>query len=69
MDSHLPQGIGQPAHRALAGVGIENLRDFARFSETEILALHGMGPKAMRIIGEALREHGVNFANEDSSTG
>jgi len=67
MDSHLPQGIGQPARRAFNGVGIENLRDFAQFTEKELLALHGVGPGAIQIIRAALDEHGVNFANEDSA--
>lgn len=66
MDSHLPPAIGQPARRAFNGAGIENLRDFAGFTEKELLALHGVGPRALRIIRAALDEHGVNFANEDS---
>lgn len=68
MDSHLPKAIGQPAQRAFAGVGIENLRDFARFSEAELLALHGVGPRAIRIIRAALDEYGVNFANHNGTT-
>ena len=69
MDSHLPPAIGQPARRAFNAAGIENLRDFARFTEEDLLTLHGVGPKAMRIIRAALDEHGVNFANEDSANG
>ena len=51
--------IGAPATRALAGVGITTLRQLEGRSRAELAELHGMGPKALRIIDEALAEHGL----------
>ncbi|MCU0509625.1 MAG: DNA-binding protein [Anaerolineae bacterium] len=53
-----PKGMGAPAQRALEAVGVMNLDDVTRFSEKELLALHGVGPKAVGIINAALREQG-----------
>lgn len=53
--------IGAPATRALAAVGITELRELDGHTRDELLALHGMGPKAMRLIEEALTEHGLGL--------
>ncbi len=37
--------ISQPAHRALQGAGINTLKQLTHYSEKELLALHGFGPK------------------------
>ena len=58
----LPPGIGSPAHRALTAAGITRLEQFTSISEEELLKLHGVGPKAVRIIKESLRENGLAFA-------
>ena len=50
----LPAAIGRPATRALAGAGIVTLSDVARVGDGELLALHGVGPRAVRILREAL---------------
>ncbi|MGI3229555.1 hypothetical protein ACRJ4B_43180 [Streptomyces sp. GTA36] len=50
----LPRAIGNPATRALANVGITTLAQVAEMSEAELLAMHGVGPKAVRLLGEAL---------------
>ncbi|MFL5760962.1 MAG: helix-hairpin-helix domain-containing protein [Thermomicrobiales bacterium] len=57
--NHFPKGVSQPAIRALAGAGIGRLEDLAGLSEAELLKLHGMGPKAVRIIRQALDERGL----------
>lgn len=54
----LPRAIGNPATRALAGAGITTLAEVARRSEAELLALHGVGPRAVRILAEALEASG-----------
>lgn len=69
MPIELPSKIGQPARRALAGAGVTTLEGVTRFSTKELLALHGLGPRAIRILGEALDERAMNFANQDSPTG
>lgn len=54
----VPRGVPRPALRALASLGVTRLSQVTRFTEARLLALHGMGPKAMRIIQGALREQG-----------
>lgn len=63
----LPPGIGSPAQRALAAAGITRLEQFTSISEAELLKLHGVGPKAVRIIKESLHENELAFAKADQS--
>jgi len=63
----LPKGIGKPATRALASVGVSRLDQITKFTEGELLALHGMGPKAIGILKEALRAQGKVLAERKSS--
>ncbi|MAU00452.1 MAG: DNA-binding protein [Anaerolineaceae bacterium] len=60
-ESNLPTGLAKPAQRALAGAGYSRLEQLTRVNEQELLALHGMGPKAMRLLREALAEKGWSF--------
>lgn len=60
----LPASIGGPAMRALLGAGILTLDDVANRSEDELLALHGVGPKAVRILMAALAERGRQSRSE-----
>lgn len=51
--------IGRPATSALAAVGITRSSQLTDYSEQDLLALHGVGPKAIRLLreaGVALRE-------------
>lgn len=48
----LPEKIGKPATRALIAVGITTLQQVASLSDEELLKLHGLGPKAVRILRE-----------------
>lgn len=50
-----------PAERALAEMGVTCLEDFAKFSEQEVASWHGVGPKVMRILSQALKEHNLSF--------
>jgi uncharacterized protein YdhG (YjbR/CyaY superfamily) len=50
--------LSAPARRALEAAGIRSLRDLAARSETELLALHGLGPKSLGPIREALASAG-----------
>lgn len=54
--------IGAPATRALASVGITRLDQLAGWSETQLLALHGFGPRALRILREALAARGESLS-------
>lgn len=64
-DYDFPRAIGQPATRALLGAGCRRVEDVAAFSESEILKLHGVGPRAIRILRQALAEKGLSFASKD----
>ena len=46
--------IGAPASRALAEAGPSNLDDLERIGLDQIADLHGVGPKAISILREAL---------------
>lgn len=61
-ESALPKGIGKPATRALAAAGVSRLGQVTRFSEAQLLALHGVGPKAVGIIKAALEAQGKSLA-------
>ncbi|MFD0203380.1 MULTISPECIES: MmcQ/YjbR family DNA-binding protein [Saccharothrix] len=49
----LPKGIGRPATQALANAGLTTLAQVAALSDAELLAMHGVGPKAVRVLREA----------------
>jgi DNA-directed RNA polymerase alpha subunit len=55
--------IGAPATRALAAAGYTTLSQLTGVRERELLALHGVGPKAVRLLREALAERGLRFAD------
>jgi hypothetical protein len=56
-DAGFPK-ISQPALRALHAAGYTRLSQLADVSDEELLTLHGMGPKALRILREALAQRG-----------
>ena len=56
----LPRGIGAPATRALHAAGYTRLEQLAGVPERELEKLHGVGPKALRILREALEEGGLS---------
>lgn len=53
--------IGAPATRALATIGVTRLDQLADRSRAELLALHGFGPRALRIIEEELGRRGMSL--------
>ncbi|MFB7940041.1 DNA-binding protein, partial [Streptomyces sp. NPDC056049] len=52
-ETDFPRGIGAPATRALAAVGYTRLDQLAGVPSADLAALHGVGPKALRVLGEA----------------
>ncbi|REK88988.1 DNA-binding protein [Streptomyces inhibens] len=60
----MPPQIGAPARRALERAGYLRLSQLAGASETELRQLHGMGPKALGILRDALAAQGMSFAEE-----
>ena len=67
-ESDLPK-ISQPAVRALASIGCYRLDQVAKVSERELRVLHGMGPKAIGILRDALAERGLAFNEQPSGRG
>ena len=63
-DGSLPRGIGRPATNALALIGVTTLQQVAEHTERELLVLHGVGPKAIRVLREALAADGRSFAGD-----
>jgi DNA-directed RNA polymerase alpha subunit len=53
--------IGAPATRALKAAGYSSLRQLASVPRSDLAQLHGMGPKALRIIEEELEQHGLDL--------
>ncbi len=53
--------IGKTAARDLSRNGITNLEQVASYSKKELLAIHGVGPKAIAILGEALAANGLEY--------
>ena len=68
-ESDLPTKLAQPAQRALAGAGIQNLKQLSKFSEAEIKRLHGIGPNALEKLRLALKAHGLSFAHKNQKKG
>lgn len=58
-----PRSIGRPARDALLTAGYTRLEQLTGVREEDILALHGVGPKAIRILRATLAERGWTFAN------
>jgi len=53
--------VGGPALRALAHAGIRSLRELTEWREQDLLELHGMGPKGVRILKDAMAAQGLEF--------
>ena len=60
----LPSTIAAPARRALVAAGVTRLDDLTYLREDQLLALHGMGPKALSQLRAVLCERGKSFAAE-----
>jgi DNA-directed RNA polymerase alpha subunit len=57
----LPDNLGQPALRALRSAGITRIDQLTSWSQRELLALHGLGPKAIRTIVATLHDRGLGL--------
>jgi hypothetical protein len=63
-DDRLPPTLAAPARRALVAAGVTGLDDLTYLREDQLLALHGMGPKALSQLRAVLCERGKSFARE-----
>jgi predicted flap endonuclease-1-like 5' DNA nuclease len=60
-DVDLPKGIGTPATRALTAAGYTSLRQLAGVPTSDLKKLHGVGPKALRVLQEELEKAGMSL--------
>jgi len=61
-ESELTPRIGNVARRELAVYGVTTYVQLAALPEREVLAIHGVGPKAIRILREELAARRQSFA-------
>ena len=55
--------IGAPATRALAARGITRVEQLSAVTEREVAGLHGVGPRAVGVLAEAMAAAGVRYAD------
>jgi diacylglycerol kinase (ATP) len=60
-ETGFPKGVGAPAIRALNGAGYTELRQLAGVPVADLKRLHGMGPKALRLLTEALADQRLSL--------
>jgi|JI8StandDraft_1071087.scaffolds.fasta_scaffold09860_4 hypothetical protein len=63
-ESDFPEKLGAPALRALAHAKVKGLAQLGRHTEKEIADLHGMGPKGIKMLKEALKKQRLSFKSE-----
>lgn len=59
-----PRRLGRPATSALLAAGYTRLEQLTAVTAKELLALHGMGPKGIRILREELAVRGASFEGD-----
>lgn len=57
----LPRSIGAPATRALTAAGFTQLGQLANVPVADLKKLHGVGPKALRLLQESLEQRGLSL--------
>lgn len=62
--TEFPKAIGKPATRALILAGLTRYEQLASVSAAELLQLHGVGPKSIRILSEELAQRGLAFVGD-----
>jgi hypothetical protein len=60
-DTGLPRSIGEPATRALTAAGYTELSQLANVAAAQLGKLHGVGPKALPLLQEALQDQGMSL--------
>lgn len=56
--------IGKPAMRALTNAGLKELDDLTQVNTKNLLKVHGLGPKAIALLEDALKSEGLAFGPE-----
>jgi predicted flap endonuclease-1-like 5' DNA nuclease len=61
-ETEFPQRMGKVAPRELALNGYTRYEQLTAVTQKELLKIHGVGPKAIRILEEELAARGLSFA-------
>jgi hypothetical protein len=61
-DSPFAKGLSSPATSALNHAGYTELSQLAGVPRSDLAQLHGMGPKGLRMLQEALEERGLSLS-------
>ncbi len=61
-ETEFPRSIGKVANRELALNGYTTFDSLTKVTAQELLKIHGVGPKAIRILGEELAAQGKAYA-------
>ncbi len=59
--TEFPRTLGKVAPRELALHGLTRYDQLTEVTEKELLAIHGVGPKAVRILREELESRSLSF--------
>jgi hypothetical protein len=59
--SAFPPGMSGPSLRALDVAGVRTMADLTRWTKADLAKLHGMGPKALALLENALVASGGSF--------
>lgn len=57
----LLQKLAKPAQRAIRSLGITTIEQLSKYSEKQVIELHGLGKNAMNIIKQTLNDNGLFF--------
>ncbi|WP_309133633.1 hypothetical protein [Cellulomonas sp.] len=64
-----PPAIGRTARRALALAGYTRWEQLTHVRRSDLLAIHGVGPKVVRLLAEELAAQGRAFADDRPAAG
>lgn len=53
--------LSAPARRALENAGIKTIKQLVKYSEAELLELHGVGPSVIPKLKVVLKKNGLTF--------
>ncbi len=62
-ETEFPTRMGKVAPRSLAAHGYTRYEQLTTVTAEELLKIHGVGPKAIRILEEELAARGLSFAS------
>jgi predicted flap endonuclease-1-like 5' DNA nuclease len=62
-DTEFPQRMGKVAPRALESAGYTRYEQLTTVSRKDLMKIHGVGPKAIRVLEEELAGRGLSFGS------